>query len=123
MADTALHSRHRGKNGEISRKHGNTLIRALRKTYGSGFAKGCDDHEKLSDVLHKLDEPVPQLAHSRPRRRPTRGDLSEIVVRVACVTDPCVRRSLSFWRSPPMLVLGNYLRLVQRCAGGPAHWF
>lgn len=57
MADTALHSRHRDKNGEISRKHGNTLIRSLRKTYGSGFAKGCDDHEKLSEVLQKLDEP------------------------------------------------------------------
>jgi hypothetical protein len=27
--------RHRDKNGEISRKHGNTLIRTLRKTYGS----------------------------------------------------------------------------------------
>jgi hypothetical protein len=56
MADTALHSRHRDKNGEISRKHGNALIRTLRKTYGSAFANGCDENEKLSDVLHKLDE-------------------------------------------------------------------
>ncbi len=57
MADAALHSRHRDKNGEISRKHGNTLIRTLRKTYGSGFAQGCDDNDTLTDVLHKLDEP------------------------------------------------------------------
>jgi hypothetical protein len=47
---------HRDKNGEISRKHGNTLIRTLRKTYGPGFGKDCADDDKLSDVLHKLDE-------------------------------------------------------------------
>ena len=49
-------ARHRDKNGEISRKHGNTLIRTLRNTYGSGFANGCADDDKLSDVLHKLDD-------------------------------------------------------------------
>ena len=49
-------TRHRDKNSEISRKHGNTLIRTLRKTYGPGFAKGCAHNEKLSDVLAKLDE-------------------------------------------------------------------
>ncbi len=48
--------RHRDKNGEISRKHGNTLIRTLLKTYGPGFASGCADDAKLSDVLIKLDE-------------------------------------------------------------------
>ena len=47
----AIDARHRDKNGEISRKHGNTLISRLRKTYGPNFAKGCDDHEKLGDVL------------------------------------------------------------------------
>jgi hypothetical protein len=57
MAETNLANRHRDKNGEITRKHGNTLIRKLRKTYGSDFAFGCSDTEKLSDVLHKLDEP------------------------------------------------------------------
>ena len=49
--------RHRDKNGEISRKHGNTLIRTLRKHYGANFANGCSDDEKLSDVLDKVDEP------------------------------------------------------------------
>ena len=47
---------HRDKDGEISRKHGNTLIRTLRKHYGATFANGCGDDEKLSDALHKLDE-------------------------------------------------------------------
>jgi hypothetical protein len=51
-----LDNRHRDKNGEISRKHGNTLIGTLRKVYGPGFAKGFGDHEKLSDVLATLDE-------------------------------------------------------------------
>jgi hypothetical protein len=59
--DSALAARHRDKNGEISRKHGNTLIRTLRKTYGASFAKGSADDEKLSGVLHRLDEP--SLSH------------------------------------------------------------
>jgi len=49
--------RHRDKNGEMSRKHGNTLIRTLRKSYGVDFAQGCADSDKLSDVLRKIDEP------------------------------------------------------------------
>ena len=52
----AFETRRRDKNGEISRKHGNTRIRTLRKTYGPGFAAGCADDAKLSDVLSKLDE-------------------------------------------------------------------
>jgi hypothetical protein len=55
MKEQGLDNRHRDKNGEISRKHGNTLVRTLRKIYGSGFAPGCRDEEKLSDVLHKCD--------------------------------------------------------------------
>jgi hypothetical protein len=31
------------KNGEISKKHDNTLIRTLRKTYGPSFVAGCSD--------------------------------------------------------------------------------
>jgi hypothetical protein len=52
----AFDARHRDKNGEISRKHGNTRILTLRNTYGRGFAAGCADDAKLSDVLSKLDE-------------------------------------------------------------------
>ena len=52
MKQRGLHDRHRDKNGEISRKHGNTLTATLRKTYGKNFAEGCGDDEKLSDVLH-----------------------------------------------------------------------
>ena len=52
-----LDQRHRDKNGEISRKHGNTLIRTLRKVHGQDFAKGFTETDKLSDVLQALDEP------------------------------------------------------------------
>ena len=57
MSKSANLARHRDNDGEISKKHGNTVVRTLRRTYGANFAKGCDDDEKLSDVLHKLDEP------------------------------------------------------------------
>ena len=52
-----LHVRHRDKTGEISRKHGNTLVRTLRRAYGHDFAPGFNDDDKLSDVMEKLDEP------------------------------------------------------------------
>jgi hypothetical protein len=57
MQQPGLDQRHRDRNGEISRKHGNTLISTLRQTYGEHFAPGIPDHTKLSDVLHQLDEP------------------------------------------------------------------
>jgi hypothetical protein len=49
--------RHRDKNGEIGRKHGNTLIRTLRKTYGPDFAPRSAGDAKLSDCLTDMDEP------------------------------------------------------------------
>ncbi len=49
-------ARSREKCAEIAQKHGNTLIRTLRKTYGTNFAKDCADEDKLGDVLAKLDQ-------------------------------------------------------------------
>lgn len=57
MKQPGLDQRHRDKNGTISRKHGNTLIRTLRLTYGRLFAPGFPDDVTLASVLHKLDEP------------------------------------------------------------------
>lgn len=56
MQQPGLDQRHRDKNGEIGRKHGNTLVRTLRRIYGQHFAAGQPDSAKLSDVLHTLDE-------------------------------------------------------------------
>jgi hypothetical protein len=54
---TGIDGRHRDKNGEIGRKHGNTLVGTLRKIYGPSFAQGQSDEAKLSDVLGELNEP------------------------------------------------------------------
>lgn len=51
-----INERHRDKSGEISRKHGNTLVSTLRKIYGGSFAGNFGPHEKLSDVLSAMDE-------------------------------------------------------------------
>ncbi len=56
MSQPGLDQRHRDKDGQISKKHGNTLIGTLRKVYGAGFAPGAGDRDKLSDVLHNMDE-------------------------------------------------------------------
>jgi hypothetical protein len=56
MEEPGLDQRHRDKNGEIARKHGDKLIATLRRIYGRGFAPGCGDHEKLSDVLRRMNE-------------------------------------------------------------------
>ena len=57
MQQPGLHGRHRDKNGEISRKHGNTLVSTLRRIYGASFAPGAQPGEKLSEVLADMDEP------------------------------------------------------------------
>ena len=56
MSKAGLDNRHRNTDGEISGKHGNTLIRTLRKIYGQSFAAGYPETEKLSEVLLKLNE-------------------------------------------------------------------
>ena len=56
MSKAGLDNRHRNKDGEISGKHGNTLIRTLRRVYGPNFAAGYPETDKLSEVLLKLNE-------------------------------------------------------------------
>jgi hypothetical protein len=56
MSKVGLDNRHRNKDGEISHKHGNTLIQTLRRIYGQNFAAGYPATEKLSEVLTVLNE-------------------------------------------------------------------
>ena len=56
MKEPGLDGRHRDKDGEISKKHGNTLVGTLRKIYGKGFAAGYPDTATLSEVLQQLNE-------------------------------------------------------------------
>jgi hypothetical protein len=64
MKEPGLDSRHRDKNGEISKKHGNTLVGTLRKIYGQTFAAGQPGSARLADVLADLnDTSLSQLVH------------------------------------------------------------
>ena len=56
MSKAGLDSRHSKHDGEISHKHGDTLVGTMRKIYGLGFAAGYPPTEKLSDVLGQLNE-------------------------------------------------------------------
>jgi len=68
MQQPGLHGRHRDKNGEISRKHGNTLVSTLRKIYGASFAPGAQPGETLSEVLVEMDESsLSKLVHDHER--------------------------------------------------------
>ena len=48
-----LDGRHRDANGQIDRKHGNTLVGTLRQTYGQDFAAGTRSDAKLNTVLER----------------------------------------------------------------------
>ena len=48
MSKPGLAGRHGDKNGEISSKHGDTLVRTLRKIYGQRFAAGYPETAKSS---------------------------------------------------------------------------
>src|SRR2546430_13884867 len=56
MSKAGHANRHRNHDGEISHKHGNTLIGTFRKIYGQSFAAGYPETEKLSEVLLQLNE-------------------------------------------------------------------
>ena len=53
MKQPGLDGRHRDRTGEISHKRRDTLIRTLRKEYGSGVAKGYRRDAQLGTVLDK----------------------------------------------------------------------
>ena len=67
---SGLDSRHRDKDGEISKKHGNTLVSTLRKIYGSTFAAGQPGSAKLTDILEHLNETsLSQLVHDHANKK------------------------------------------------------
>jgi len=51
VAKKALDGRHRDTTGRIDKKHGNTRIEALRKTYGEHFAVGRRSDMMLRTLL------------------------------------------------------------------------
>jgi hypothetical protein len=61
MSKPGLDGRHHDKNGLISSKHGDILVRTLRKIYGQGFAAGYPETARLSEVLQLNETSVSQL--------------------------------------------------------------
>ena len=55
MEQRGLDDRHRDKDGRIAKKHGDTMISTLRRTY-LGFAPNEQGTAKLIHVLDRLDE-------------------------------------------------------------------
>lgn len=51
-----MDNRYRDANGEISRRHGDTQIKMLRRIYGVAFAPGFRPSAQLSDALEMLDD-------------------------------------------------------------------
>jgi hypothetical protein len=49
-------NRHRDANGDISRRHGDTQVKMLRRIYGVAFAPGFTPGAKLSVALAMLDD-------------------------------------------------------------------
>jgi hypothetical protein len=56
MSKAGLDNRQRNHDGDISHKHGDTLVRTLREIYGQTFAAGYPATEKLSAILLHLNE-------------------------------------------------------------------
>jgi hypothetical protein len=105
MEQPGLDNRHRDKNGQIARKHGNTLISTLRETYGPRFAENCPGNAKLVDVLHLLDEPslttLVHSVHGHAGPAPVDGPLRSIASTVC----PGAIRVIA--RRPPIAVSGG----------------
>jgi hypothetical protein len=64
MSKAGLDNQHRNKDGEISGKYANTLVRTLRKIYGQGLAAGYPETTHLSEVIFQLNE----ISRSQLRR-------------------------------------------------------
>jgi len=56
MKEPGLDGRHRDANGQISKKHGNTLVETIRQSR-PGFAAGTRSDAKLSTVLKQTGGP------------------------------------------------------------------
>jgi hypothetical protein len=79
MSKTGLDNRHRNHDGEISHKHGNTLIGTLRKIYGQSFAAGHPETKTLSEVLLQLNE----TSLSQLRRDHETGHLKQKIAKAS----------------------------------------
>jgi hypothetical protein len=70
MKEPGLDDRHRDKDGEIDRKHGNTRVGTLRKTYGDDFLNDWRSDAKLETVLEDTGaESLTELVKKHRRQK------------------------------------------------------
>ena len=127
MQEPGLDNRHRDKNGEISKKHGNTLISTLRQTYGQGFASGQPDDKKLSEILHELDVEFAEPARQRPAAAPIcvtqhfeKAGRCDHFFRAKIVCPLWVIGHVT--RQCPLWVKSGYLQCKKACPLCPRKW-
>ncbi len=83
MGEPRLDGRHRDRDGEIRHRHGNLLVRTLRRRYGSGFAPDSAETAKLRDILGTLDPAsLAMLVGDRDGAAASHGGESNNVVKV-----------------------------------------
>jgi hypothetical protein len=62
-----LDGRHRDTTGRIDKKHGNTRVGSLRKTYGEHFAKGRRKDMMLKTLLAETGTDSSRLSAQAPQ--------------------------------------------------------
>lgn len=78
MKEPGLDGRHRDKDGEIDRKHRNTRVDTLRKTYGEDFLSDFRGDAHLGTVLDDTGaESLTDLVNSTGRKG-RRSQLPEV---------------------------------------------
>lgn len=71
---SSIDDRRRNGNGQIDRKHGNTLVGTLRETYGENFAAGRRADMKLKTLLYESGvESLSQFRRANKNQEPNKG--------------------------------------------------
>jgi hypothetical protein len=103
----SLDGRHRDTTGRIDKKHGNTRVKALRKTYGEHFAKG-----RRADMMLKtlLAETGTESLHAYLRKHHKWSDAGPISGPLRVMSKSCrtgsdfSERQAPFWKANLFLI-------------------
>ena len=64
---TGLDGRHRDRSGRIDEKRGDTLVRTLRKEYGTDFLREWRSDTRLSTIREETDMSLTELVRQHRR--------------------------------------------------------
>ena len=68
-----IDSTHRDRSGVLRKKHGNTLIKTLRETYGDQFAAGYRGDLKIKTLLERIERGGSEFSHRKKTREKLSG--------------------------------------------------